>query len=110
MTTEVFVQPNGDITSAWDIEFTDVMERQEFVPCDIHQLDGSVGRGRMRIKVETSRVGFCVAPDVLQVGLQGQLSANDDTFHHVLITSLEKKQNHEWASGQSSRMISSELE
>ena len=108
MAPEVFVQSNGELFSAWDVQLTQVEQHRETAPCTYHERDGSVRKGKVFFTIETAQVSFCACLDTVRVGLQGQLSFTDDRFYEVTISSAERDQNHLRVVGKATRKDSVE--
>ena len=105
MHREVFVLPDGESFLAWNLQFTEAQQRRESCPCTYHEKDGTVRKGTMHYTLETAKVSFCACPDSARLGVRGQLSAVDDKFFEVTISSLEPSEDHILVSGQASRMF-----
>jgi hypothetical protein len=108
MAPEVFVQSNGELFSAWDVEFTQVEQHRETAPCTYYEPDGSVRKGTMVFTIETAQVSFCASVGAVRVGLQGQLSSTEDRFYEVTISSAEPEQEHIRVVGKATRKVSVE--
>ena len=108
MASEVFVQSNGELFSAWDVQFGQVEQHREAAPCTYHEDDGSVRKGKVFFTIETAQVSFCASLDTVRVGLQGQLSSTDDRFYEVTILSAEREQDHLRVVGKATKTVSVE--
>jgi hypothetical protein len=108
MTSEVFVQANGEVFSAWNVEFTRSQQHRETVPCTYHERDGTVRKGKVFFTIETALVSFCACVATFRVGVEGQLSSSDDRFYEVTISSVEPQGDHARVSGKAQRKVSVE--
>ncbi len=106
MEREVFVLPNGESISVWEVRYGAFKRQEESAPCTIHEKDGTVRKGTVRYTVESADVSFNALEGLLRVGQQGQLSTKDDQFFEVTISSIEKAKDHVRAFGQASRKFS----
>jgi hypothetical protein len=110
MEREVFILPNGDSFSAWNVKFTAPERRKESRPCNYQQEDGSMRKGVMHYTAESAEVSFCSCPNWVRVGMQGQLSSPKDIFFEVTISSLQPADNHVLVAGQATRMLDLETD
>jgi hypothetical protein len=103
MEHEVFVQSNGEMFSAWDVQFTNVEQYRESAPCTYHEPDGSVRKGKVYFTLESAEVSFCASKGSVQTGQQGQLSSMDDRFYDVTISALTQDQDYLRVVGRATR-------
>jgi hypothetical protein len=108
MAPEVLVQSNGELFSAWDVQFSHVEQHRETAPCTYHERDGSVRKGKVFFTIETAQVSFYACVGTVRVGLQGQLSSTDDRFYEVTISSAEPEEEHLRVVGKATRKVSVE--
>jgi hypothetical protein len=100
MDREVFILPDGESFSAWEVRFGRPKRRREACPCTIQELNGSIRNGTLSYTVESASVSFCASQGSLKVGQQGQLSSSDDRFFDVMISRAEPVEDHLLVSGQ----------
>src|SRR5262249_47629062 len=79
MDREVFVLPNGDSFSVWNVQFEERKEHRETIPY-VHTL-------------ESAKVRFCSAPGTVHVGQWGQVSSGD-LFYNVKVSFIELAEGH----------------
>ncbi len=103
MEREVFVLPNGESFSAWDVRLEAREERHKSRPCFHEQPDGTRRYGEVRFKVESARVSFCAQPGTVHVGQRGQLSSSGDLFYNVRVSFIELAEGHVVVTGDATR-------
>jgi hypothetical protein len=105
MEREVFILPDGEAHSAWDLCFSSPRQHQETYPCIFHEHDGSTREGNATETVETAEVTFSACQGSVKVGQKGQLSSSEDRFFDVEITSVKSIENYLLVSGRATRRI-----
>ena|ERR1700722_9170493 len=105
MEREVFILPDGEAFSAWDLRFCCQRQHQETCPCIFHERDGSVREGNLMVTVESADVTFSACQGSLKVGQKGQLSSSEDRFFEVEISSVEPIENYLLVSGRATKRI-----
>jgi hypothetical protein len=108
MDQEVFVQADGELVSAWDIQFTDVQQQRKTEPCTYHERDGTVRKGVVHFTLESAAVTFSAPTSSVRVGQQGLMSATEDRFYDVTVSTVEPEQDHIRVAGNATRKFAYE--
>lgn len=100
---EVFASESGQLSSAWDLNFSEHQTREEVGRCSYAQPDGSFREGTIRYTLEVWRVCFLTSSGSVVVGDKGQLSSPGDSFYHVTVSSIETIGGEDRVTGEASR-------
>jgi hypothetical protein len=108
MDHEVFVQADGELVSAWDVQFTEIEQQRKTEPCTYHERNGSARKGVVHFTLESAAVRFSAPMNSVQVGQPGLISATEDRFFDVTISTVEPEQDHIRVAGRATRKFSYE--
>src|SRR5262245_39609098 len=108
MDHEVFVQADGELVSAWDVQLSDVEQQHKSEPCTYHERDGSVRKGLVHFMLESAAVRFSAPVNSVEVGQKGLMSATDDRFYDVMVSKIEPERDHVRVLGRATRKFSYE--
>ena len=103
---EVFILPNGESFSVWDVRFGSWEQREETAPCTFEERDGSKRTGTIRFTVESADISFTTFAGSLKIGQEGQLSSVNDEFFEVKISLIEPMEGNVRVFGRASRKSS----
>lgn len=101
---EVFASESGQVSSVWDIEFSDLQTREEVSRWSSPQPDGSFRKVMIRYTLEVWRVSFLTSTGSVVVGAKGQLSSPGDRFFDVTALSVETIGANDLVLGEASRI------
>jgi hypothetical protein len=97
---EAFVTESGEVTSVWDVTFSEPTHQEETQPCSYPQADGGFREGTITFTLELSQVGFLSSLGAFRVGSKGQLSTPEDSFYQVTVLSVEEVGDHDRVVGE----------